>query len=80
MCMPRKRALARTVDGLTASRGGAAGLALASVSRRLEECVSLLQIQPKDALTELQERRRRRLAATFGPEHYQLAAEGGTDR
>jgi hypothetical protein len=56
------QALARTVDTLSRTRGGSAGLALASVSRRLEECVGYLRLQPKDALTELQERRAARIA------------------
>ena len=56
-------ALARAVDTLTSSKGASAGLALASVSRRLEECISTLRIQPKDALTELRERRAARLAS-----------------
>jgi hypothetical protein len=61
------RALARTVDALSRTRGGSAGLALASVSRRLEECVAFLRLQPKDGLTELQERRAARLAALPEP-------------
>ena len=60
------RALAHQVDALSASRGGQAGLALASVSRRLQECVDRLGNEPKDLLTELQERRAERRARLFG--------------
>jgi hypothetical protein len=57
------RALARTVDGLASARGGSSGTALATVSRRLDECLASLDIQPTDALTELRERRAARLAS-----------------
>lgn len=62
------RALARKVDSLTAAPGGSAGMALASVSRRLEECVAFLKLAPKDWLTELQEQYAARRAAN--PNHY----------
>jgi hypothetical protein len=55
------RALARQVDTLAASRSGSAALGLAAVSRRLDELVASLRIQPADALTEMQERRIARL-------------------
>jgi len=50
------RMLARSVDTLAQTKGGSAGLALASVSRRLEECIAAIRLQPGDWLTELQER------------------------
>jgi hypothetical protein len=49
------RVLARKVDSLAASPGGSAGLALASVSRRLEDCVAVLRLEPRDFVTRLQE-------------------------
>src|SRR5262249_12583310 len=57
------RILARSLDKLSESRSGSAGLALAAVSRRLEECVCMLRLQPTNELTELQERRAARLEA-----------------
>jgi hypothetical protein len=57
------RALARKVDALAASPGGSAGLALASVSRRLEDCVALLRLERRDWLTRMQEERAARIAA-----------------
>jgi hypothetical protein len=70
------RALARTVDALSQTRTGSAGMALASVSRRLEECIAHLELRPKDAVTELQERHRQRLLRMVGPDHYLLQADG----
>jgi hypothetical protein len=57
------RALARAVDALSRQSGGSAGLALASVSKRLDDVVAGLRLQPKNRLTELQERYAARRAA-----------------
>jgi hypothetical protein len=57
------RALARAVDGLSRQTGGSAGMALASVSRRLDDVVAGLRLQPKNKLTALQERYAARRAA-----------------
>jgi hypothetical protein len=57
------RVLARTVDTLSMSSGSSAGLALAAVSRRLDDCVSRLRAAPKDEVTRIVEARRARLAA-----------------
>jgi hypothetical protein len=60
------RALARKVDSLAASPGGSAGLALASVSRRLEDCVAVLRLEPRDFVTRLQEQVAAKRAAARG--------------
>jgi hypothetical protein len=54
------RALARKVDALAGAPGGSAGLALASVSRRLEDCVAQLRLEKKDFVDELREQVQRR--------------------
>jgi hypothetical protein len=56
------RALARQVDSLVASRSGSAALGLAAVSRRLDDVIVALHIQPRDAVSEIVEARRARLA------------------
>jgi hypothetical protein len=55
------RALARQVDSLAASRSGSAALGLAAVSRRLDDIIVSLHVQPADAVTEIVEARRARL-------------------
>jgi hypothetical protein len=57
------RSLARQVDNLAASRSGSAALGLAAVSRRLDDIIVSLRVQPKDAVTEIVEARRARLAS-----------------
>jgi hypothetical protein len=57
------RALARQVDNLAASRSGSAALGLAAVSRRLDDIIVSLHVQPADELTRILEGRRARLAA-----------------
>src|SRR5262249_11563071 len=49
------RALARQIDVLTNARTAAAALGLAAASRRLDDVLVGLQIQPKDAVTEIGE-------------------------
>jgi len=58
------RAFARAMDVLASTRGGSSGMAMVAVSRRLDECIDGLRLQPKDALTEIRERRSARIAAT----------------
>jgi hypothetical protein len=58
------RVLAAKVDALATAPGGSAGIALASLSRRVAECVAALNLPaPTDALDELLAHRRARLAA-----------------
>jgi hypothetical protein len=57
------RALARQIDSLAASRSGSAALGLAAASRRLDDVIVSLQIQPKDVVTKIVEAHRARLAA-----------------
>jgi hypothetical protein len=57
------RALARQVDTLAASRTGSAALGLAAVTRRLDDVIVSLRVQPRDALSKLLDERRARLAA-----------------
>jgi hypothetical protein len=74
------RALARAVDGLSRQTGGSAGLALASVSRRLDDVVAGLRLQPKNKLTELQERYAARRAALLAANELKtppVAVNGG---
>jgi hypothetical protein len=61
------RSLARQVDNLAASRTGSAALGLAAVSRRLDDVIMALRVQPKDAVSEIVEERRARLAAAGIP-------------
>jgi hypothetical protein len=63
------RACARQIDVLSAARSGSAALGLVAASRRLDDVIVALQIQPKDALTEIQESykaRRARMRALYG--------------
>jgi hypothetical protein len=57
------RSLARQVDTLAASRTGSAALGLAAVSRRLDDVIVALKLQPEDALTQIGRERAARLAA-----------------
>jgi hypothetical protein len=67
------RALARQVDNLAASRSGSAALGLAAVSRRLDDIIVSLHVRPADAVTEIVEARRARLASLGIP----VAGDGG---
>jgi hypothetical protein len=58
------RSLAAKCDELTVLPGAAAGTALAAASRRLGELVERLRLEPKDEITELQERYQRRRSAS----------------
>jgi hypothetical protein len=70
-------ALARKVDSLSAMTGGSAGLALASVSRRLEDCVAQLRLPRHDWVDDLREQvQRRRQAAA---EAYERAQTNGAN-
>src|SRR5262249_1521326 len=44
------RAVARQIDVLAAARSGTAALGITSASRRLDELIAELRVQPKDAL------------------------------
>jgi hypothetical protein len=50
------RTLARTVDELAVTRGGAAAMAVVAASRRLDEVIVTLALPKRDQLTELKER------------------------
>jgi outer membrane murein-binding lipoprotein Lpp len=59
------RALAQQVDRLATSRTAAAALGMTAASRRLDDLVAGLRVQPEDALTQLGRERAARLAS-FG--------------
>jgi hypothetical protein len=63
------RALARQVDNLAASRSGSAALGLAAISRRLDDVLVSLRLQPEDELTRIgndYKARRARMRAVYG--------------
>jgi hypothetical protein len=71
------RALARQVDTLSASRTGSAALGLAAVSRRLDDVIVALKVQPEDAITQIGRERAARLAALGIPTGVGNASDNG---